>query len=162
MEQTNTGVDAPATRPKFLNVLCILSYIGTGLGVIMGIYHLATAGAAQAGVAMLDSMSSSNNSMSSVPGMDSMMAGAIAAAKYVYVLAGVEIATNLLCLFGVLQMSKLKKMGYYLYVVGQLTAIIVPIVLVGFGGLFGGIMIAMAIFPIAFIIMYGVNLKHMS
>lgn len=158
MEETNTGTAVPATRPQFLNVLCILSYIGTGLGVVMGIYHLATAGAAQASVAMLDSMSAS----STMPGMDSIMAGAAAAAKYAYVLAGVEIVANLLCLFGVLQMAKLKKMGYYLYLVGQLISIILPIVLVGFSGLFGGIMILMAIFPIAFIIMYGLNLKHMS
>jgi hypothetical protein len=159
MEQTNMETAVPAKRPQFLNVLCILSYIGTGIGIIMGIYHLATAGAAQASVEMLDNMA--GDDMSAIPGMESMMDGAIAAAKYAYVLAAVEIVANLMCLFGVMQMWKMKKMGYYVYVLGQLVAIITPIVLVG-GGLFGGIMIVMAIFPIAFIIMYGLNLKHMS
>jgi hypothetical protein len=40
--------------------------------------------------------------------------------------------------------------------------LIVPTALIGFGGAFSGLMIVGAIFPIAFIVMYGVNLKHMS
>jgi hypothetical protein len=165
MEQTNTGAAMPAKRPGFLNVLCILSFIGTGLGIVFGIYKLVTAGQEQEAAAMLSGMSSSMGSnMGDVPGggmMGDMMAGAVAMAKYAYVLAGLMIGTNILCLLGVIQMWKLKKMGYYLYVVGQLAAIIVPLVLVG-GGVMGGIMLLFSVFQIAFIIMYGLNMKHMS
>ncbi|MDF2438569.1 MAG: hypothetical protein K0Q95_2945 [Bacteroidota bacterium] len=159
MEQTNMETAVPAKRPQFLNVLCILSFIGTGIGIIMGVYHLATAGASQEAIAALDSMGGED--MAAIPGMESMMDGAIAAAKYAYVLAALEIVCNLLCLFGVLQMWKLKKMGFYIYLVAQLIAIVAPLILVG-GGLFGGLMLVMAIFPIAFIVMYGLNLKHMQ
>ena len=52
MEQTNPS----PKRPTFLTVLCILSFIGSGLGIIMGIYHLATAGATQTAMEMLSPM----------------------------------------------------------------------------------------------------------
>jgi hypothetical protein len=167
MEQTNNMTAATtAKRPQFLTVLCILTFIGAGFGLLMGLWHLMTAGETQAAAAMLNGMADSASSeMGDMPGMESMnslMDGAMKAAKYAYVLAGVEIVTNLLCLLGAVMMWKQKKTGYFLYVAGQLTAIILPIVLVGFGGIFGGIMILMAIFPIAFIIMYGLNLKHMN
>lgn len=171
MEAMDKPNEAPK-RPGFLNVLCILSFIGTGLGIIMGIYHLATAGATQAAANLLGGMTDTatetlgetggeiGEAMGSAFG--NLMETAILMAKYAYVLAGIEVATNILCLLGVIWMWKLMKKGYYLYVVGQLAAIIAPVVLVGFGGFFGGVMILMAIFPIAFIVMYAANLKHMS
>jgi hypothetical protein len=94
--------------------------------------------------------------------MGDMMDSAIKAAAYALPLAIVEILANALCLFGVIMMWKLKKTGYFMYVFAQLASIVTPIVLIGFGGVFGGIMIIAAIFPIAFIVMYGLNLKHMK
>ena len=58
-------------------------------------------------------------------------------------------------------MWKLKKTGFYIYTVGQLAYVIVPFVMIG-GGLAGLMGIVGAIFPVIFIILYALNLKHMS
>ena len=115
------------TRPAFLTVLCILSYIGCGLSIISSLMTITT-----------------------LTGILSLVAA-------------------LLCLWGVIQMWKLKKMGFYLYLVGEIAPLIISFATIGFAGLFnfaGGVM-AMAvgigfIFSIAFIIMYAVNLKHLN
>lgn len=173
MEQTTT--EGP-TRPGFLKVLCILSFIGTGLGLVMGLfswwtYTAAAAklmegmgdmgaalsdaaaesgveGSADAGAAMGDAM---NQSMAML-GMDP--AKQATSALIVALL-------NIVVFAGEFMMWKLKKTGFYIYTLGQVASIAVPFVIVG--GLMGGAMaIVGSIFAIAFIIMYGLNLKHMS
>jgi hypothetical protein len=55
----------------------------------------------------------------------------------------------------------LKKMGFYLYLIAQILMLIIPFIflptLVAMAGFIVGI-----IFTAAFIIMYAVNLKHLS
>jgi len=60
-------------------------------------------------------------------------------------------------------MWKLKKTGFYIYVIGEIAPVILPFVLFGGFGVLGTMALVMGlIFPIAFIIMYALNLKHMS
>lgn len=81
----------------------------------------------------------------------------------------VSLVAALLCLYGVIQMWNLKKMGFYLYLVGEIVPVIVSVVTIGFASLFsfaGGIFALIAgglglILALAFIIMYALNLKHM-
>ena len=76
----------------------------------------------------------------------------------------------LICLYGVIQMWKLKKKGFYFYLVGEITPIIVSFATIGLAGLFsfaGGIIaiitaLMVTIFPVIFIILYGLNLKHLE
>ena len=66
-----------------------------------------------------------------------------------------------LCLLGALQMWKLKKKGFYFFSVG----VIVPDIVSGsvFGAsIFSGVMFAVFIIPVLFIVFYGLHLKHMS
>jgi len=60
-------------------------------------------------------------------------------------------------LFGALQMWKLKKMGFFIYTGANLVMAILPIVWLGlaFGAMGFGV-------PVVFIVLYGLNLKHMS
>ena len=75
----------------------------------------------------------------------------------------------IICLIGVLMMWKLKKTGYFIYIIGEIAPPVVSLAFAGHSGL-GGLfesfymfsMIIGFLFPIAFIIMYGMNLKHMS
>ncbi len=68
---------------------------------------------------------------------------------------------NIVVLIGVFMMWKLKKTGYYVYTLGQVASVATPFLIVG--SLAGGLMATLgAIFPILFIILYGLNLKHMS
>lgn len=162
MEEVNQNVMVPAKLPGFLKVLCILTYVGAGLGLIGGLYNLAKAPFALEQYEMMQDMTGNMEGMPGGGFMSSMMDGAYQAAMHALSLAITTVVANLLCLFGALMMWKQKKVGFFAYTGGQLLGIIVPIVLVGFSGMFGGIMALGAIFPIAFIIMYALNLKHMS
>jgi hypothetical protein len=74
----------------------------------------------------------------------------------------VSIIGGLLCLGGAILMRKQKKTGFYLYLVGEWAAIIFMTYLIG--GLSGGsLFIAMSLFfPLIFTILYIVNLKHLT
>ncbi len=69
---------------------------------------------------------------------------------------GIGLVLTLIGLVGVIMMWKLKKTGFYVYTGTQLLGIVVPIVMGGEFGLWG------AIFSAVFIVLYGMNLKHMS
>jgi hypothetical protein len=67
-------------------------------------------------------------------------------------------------------MWQMKKTGFYLYLVGELAPLALSFLMLGSigaaSGLAGGAMAAAgaiaAIFPIAFVVMYALNLKHMK
>ena len=140
-------------RPQFLTVLCILSFVGIGIGVISALYSLLTFSST------IEMMNRYGDLMSSSPfgGMvDSLI-------KWGQTLYAIQIVANLVCLAGVLMMWKLKKSGFFIYIVGEIAPAIASFALMGGYGPLGTMaMIMGTIFPIAFIIMYGLNLKYMS
>jgi hypothetical protein len=75
----------------------------------------------------------------------------------------VGIALNILILFGVVLMWKLKKIGFYIYSLLQIVWIVIPLIVGTWVDTYFGFLILPAIIctPI-FITMYGLNLKHMS
>lgn len=101
-ENTNldSGHAATGGRPTFLTVLCILTFIGSGLGVLGGLLGLVGSSAlatfAPAGGGMLWSV--------------------------------VALIAAGLCLFGAIQMWGLKKQGFMLYLAGSGISIIVSII----------------------------------
>jgi hypothetical protein len=159
MEQTNMEAGVPAKRPQFITVLCILTWIGCGIGLIasvMGYFAVQTAGA------MMDVAAASDpeamDMAATMPGMEEAMN----AMKYAGISLAVGILGIILCFAGSMMMWKLKKTGFYLYAVGQIVPLVVSAVLIG-ASAFGGFALVMgAIFPVLFIVLYGLNLKHMN
>ena len=74
----------------------------------------------------------------------------------------ISLLSCILTLTGALLMWMLRKMGYYLYVAGIIVSILGPFAV--FGGGFMGIMAGgiSAFVGILFIILYGVNLRHLT
>lgn len=145
MEQTTTSTEstAAAVRPTFLTVLCILSFIAAGLGIIGYITAISLAGVATAAMSQLEAAA----------GESFNYTGPSAAMTWAYVIVG--FATTLISLWGVIQMWKLKKLGFYLYVAASVISMIMGIIYSGFG-------VMGVIFPILFIVLYGLNLKHLK
>jgi hypothetical protein len=140
MEQTNE-----TTRPAFLTVLCILTWVGSGLGLISGLFGLMSASAFDG-----YGMGSSMESLKMI-----QYAGLIC---------------NVLCIIGSVMMWQMKKVGFFIYLVGELAPLALSFIILGglasaSGAIGGGIAAAAgaitAIFPIAFVVMYAVNLKHL-
>ncbi len=135
-EETTTQQEnvAPANanqRPTFLTVLCILTFIGSGLGVL--------------------------GSLLLVLGMGALLGsfgGVMAGAGTAYAIIGLILSVA--SLFGAIQMWKLKKTGFYIYTAANVVGIVLPV----FFGL--GFSAIGAIIPVLFIVLYGLNLKHMQ
>ena len=126
MEEQN--VQATGQRPVFLSVLCILTFIGSGLGILFNLLGIFGIGAL-------------SNFMSAY-GVEGGETGVL---KLVLMLVFSGAS-----LYGAIMMWSLKKLGFYLYVAAQ-----VLIVAFGFGWL-------ALIFSALFIVLYGLNLKHLQ
>ena len=140
-------------RPTFLTVLCILSFIGNGLGLLQGAMGLLMVGLwSQMFKALNRNGANMRQAQLGVENGFSLM----------------FIVASILCLVGAILMWKLKKSGFILYFLGQCLPVLGTLFL--FGSMFSGpavgsgvmISIFSAIFPIAFVIMYGLNLKYLK
>jgi len=159
-ELLDENIGQKPQRPVFLLVLCILTFTGAGLSLISAIFSVLTMGHMEESyMQMSDAMGRLGTDIG-VNFEDSY--------KWTKISNYANLFGNALCLAGALFMFKLRKIGYYMYIPGQ----IIPIVggylamnsMLG-GGIFAGFgMIAVAfssLFAIAFIIMYGLNFKYM-
>ncbi len=152
-------------RPIFLTVLGILSFIGIGIQIISALFSILS-GSVVSGVA--GGGKSFSEDLNSFEGMDSATLKVNEAFDYVIkmaenatVLGIISIISALVCLLGVIWMWNLKKKGFLVYVIGELAPPIASIILVGF--YFSGFLAAMSfVGPIIMIILYAINLKHMS
>lgn len=140
-------------REPFLTTICILTFVGAGLGLIGSLFSYFALGMLSSVASNIDSDVFNDQLRNSV--MWNWIFGLVA---------------NLLCLTGALLMWNLKKAGFIIYVIGQ----VIPLGMVflirtpgfGGGGLFNSSSLmwqSIAFIPaIAFIAMYAVNLKRMK
>jgi hypothetical protein len=153
-------------RPTFLTVICILSFIGLGWAMLGSLINFALApmmremtGFAQSG--MDDAMNEvSSEAPAMLPLIQKIFGSSMAMMEHIREISLVNLICSAIALFGVIQMWRLKKIGFYFFAGGKIIIIITPLILVG--GLMGGLSLLGAIFPIAFIIMYALNLKAME
>jgi len=158
-------------RPAFVTVLGILGFIGVGWAIVAGVIQM-LAGMAYTAVSggLSDAANKATEGLQNVQGMENVkgMEGlndlADSANKLLAhqtTLGIVSIVAALISLLGIIWMWTLKKKGYYVYIIGEIAPIIATIALAGFSFAGAMAMIGM-IFPILFIILWGLNLKHMS
>lgn len=158
-------------RPDFLKVICILSFIMCGLGLLSGIYNMIqnTPEKMTENIEKLKEIS---------PAMADQLEEQLTAMQestYVQIAPYLNFIYILLSFLGVLMMWKLNKKGFYLYIAGEILPYI-PMIFMGketmamMGTAGGGMaqtigmitIVLMFVFDITFIIMYALNLKHMK
>ncbi len=149
MEETTTTSTEAAKRPVFLTVLCILSFIAAGFAIIGYVTVLTLMGAVSAAASGMEGVSAETSAMMS----EAMSKVPSAGLTWAYIIVG--FVTVLISLFGVIKMWKLQKMGYFLYVGASVASMVMGIIYSGFG-------VMGVIFPILFIVLYGLNLKHLK
>jgi hypothetical protein len=146
-------------RPTFLSVLCILAFIGNGLGILQGLFIWMMSGFyARLFTGLSNSLNTGKSEMRIV---EKVLNGLSWWAISIVI-------GSLICLAGAIIMWRLKKSGYLLYILGQ----ILPLLGVLFfflgaipGPSSGGSMIFVlfsSILPIAFIVMFGLNQKYLK
>ena len=165
---TFTTSDGPVTpaRPQFLSVLCILTWIMCGLTLVSTLWGVFFQPTPEEQYENIEKMREAN------PEMADKMEAAYEAQSNSNQTVGIVLNMIALALsaYGAYMMWQLKRTGFYLYIAGE----IIPYLgfLTGGGSesmlaMMGGpAMMAVAIgamllFDLVFIILYGLNLKHM-
>ena len=169
MENSNDVLDVnsgenrtPEKKPVFLKVLCILTFVGSGLGLLTAVFGLLGSGMSE------ESFRMSQRLLSDSPFDDFMSVDFEEMIRWQRYGALANLVGSILCLTGAFLMWNLKKVGYYLYIPGW----IIPVTVGAIGmqyimsgwlanfGVFG--VVVNVLFAAAFIIMYGVNYKHLK
>ena len=163
-----SAVSSPKKRPDFLTVICILTFIGSGFGIINNVTNYLNADVlTEMGKQAIDQTREKVDSESSGEGKklaDQMMSGASAMMdkkklKQNYLLT---VLSNIMTLAGALLMFRLRKSGYWLYVAGIVVLVATPVVIFGTGNLLSmSITMLFAAIGILFIILYSLQLRHL-
>jgi hypothetical protein len=155
----------PVKRPMFLQVLCILTFVSCGLTFATTIISLLSAGSQKRNFQQFSKLSQQQD----MPEFAEKVAKAAEKTADWTILGNYLSLGNIaLCLVGALLMWRLRKVGFFIYIFGQLLPVIT---LYGIYSVFqdipfmGVFMLITSIFTVlisaAFVVMYGLNLKHM-
>lgn len=152
----------PKELPGMLNVLTILTFIGSALSYISSGYSYFTNNDPDKQIEKLneakEKMSDSGFGAKMIESSIDMVQKSYDN-RYLLLISGLVFTT--FCLIGAMQMRKLKKTGYYYYLIGELA----PIVLMAglFGSSFMGTfaLLFAALIAVIFVILYSTQLKYL-
>lgn len=175
MENYNPAIetaDQQPQRPEFLKVLCILSFIGIGIMLLMSLAGLPKLfQSPEMRMAEMEKMEQIS------PGFMDKMAPLLNDPNYTAKAVSkfaIDLLLQVLSLIGVIQMWKLRKKGFYLYMAGELLPYLSGFIFASqsmavFNALpstiasLAYVVIAIVVLiDLAFIFMYSRNLKYMS
>jgi hypothetical protein len=155
-------LEEPRKLPSTLNVVSILTFIGCVYIGCTQIYSFFTAQKSYDRLlAAQDKLDNMPEFMKKFAGPEMLEVTRLTMENRVPILLLTLVGIGL-CLYGAIMMRRLKKLGFYVYVIGELLPIVTAYLFAGLGllGAFGAFF---AIFiPIVFIIMYGTQLKYLS
>lgn len=148
--------------PSLLNVLTILTMVGCAFELIFGTLNVVNG---RKNLDKLEELQSSGQ-LDNAPAFMKKFAGpeALENARLAYEnripLFVMMLAGMALCLYGALQMRKLQKNGYFMWLIGELLPTAGSIILIGMG--FVGNAGWMLAFPLIFIILYSTQIKYLK
>ncbi|HXB95537.1 MAG TPA: hypothetical protein VNU70_10275, partial [Puia sp.] len=144
-----------------LNVLTILTYIGCGIGFLFSLYGFVNA------QATYDNMVKMQDKLDEMPGFVRRMMGPDPVGMSLKLLENrtpiflLNIVAYLLCLYGAIQMRRLKKTGYSIYVLGQIVPFVTTFIFIGSMPM--GVSTTFAVLLVLlFLILYATQLKYMK
>jgi len=149
-------------RPTFLLVLCILTFVGSGWGVLGGLISFMNDPQEDIRSAQAD-MSLEFDEISDQP-MGTFLIDtfdyAVAYADNFYMVNGVNILLAVLSLLGAFMMFNMRKPGYYLYVLANIAMAFAPYLII-INSISTAQVVGYTLLSVLFIVLYGLNLKHM-
>jgi hypothetical protein len=147
--------------PDRLNVLTILTLIACSFGLLVSIWGFSHAKRSY------DDMLNMQSQIEDAPAFVQKLAGpdAVEIARRTYVnrvpILLVTLAGLACCTIGAIQMRKLKKMGFSMYVVGELLPVVSAIALTGAASLSGWSFSIGVVISAVFIILYATQRKYL-
>lgn len=161
----------PPQRPVFLKVLCILTFIGSGYGIINSAITYFKADDIsrifiEAKAKVNDDIAKHKNAGKPEKTflINNIMntASAISTPDNLRKTSIANIIVVIFCLTGAILMWKLNRIGFYLYIVGTIIGVAVPFYLFGNNFITTLATGAASFIGILFIIFYAMNLKNMK
>jgi hypothetical protein len=167
MTDTNTKPDQlnwvePKKLPDMLNVLTILTFIGSGLAVLISLYGFVKA------PQTYSEMVKMQDKMDQVPAFVKKMMGADPVGAALKALDNrtplllLSLVAYGLCIYGAIQMRNYKKIGFSIYVLGELLPLVTSALFLGTASLSGTGVIFSLLLSLVFIILYATQLKNLS
>jgi hypothetical protein len=161
---TTNPFEIETNKPSsFLNVLTILSIIGSIFSLLQAVFAFFTADKNYQSMKKTMSSPELDNAPGFVKGMFNektlMMAEKMADNKLPILITGVIGAV--ICLWGAIEMRKLKKQGYTLWMIGEMLPIVTVSIFIG-AAAFSGLALIGYLFPLVFIILYTVYRKELK
>lgn len=168
--QFNNDLSATPARPQFLTVLCILTWVMCGIMLILSLFGMVSKPSAEVQKEQIEQIRQFNPD--AAVKMEEALAEQGGGSQIISVI--LSLLACALSGYGAYMMWNLKKTGFYLYIVGEFLPYLGMLVggaaglsaLSAMGGgaqMAGAIVIGlMVIVDIVFIVLYGLNLKHMN
>ncbi len=162
-EETTSTKGNSSLRPLFLTILCVITFIGSIIGIIVNVRGYVNASSEVENITSGRAKTQLKNLFN--PGSTStdelVRIGNLNVENYEKFSIGC-IASYILCLVGTVLIFKLKRTGFYSFTLGTFFNLLTHFLL--FGDKFGsmGISIVAAIGGLVFVIFYGLNLKYME
>jgi hypothetical protein len=147
--------------PSTLNILTILTFIGSGLGLLY-VAFLPALTRFMLGVLEKASNSDQELSATQLAEMERGKSALEMTQANIVPLMLTGFVGLALCIWGAILMRKLKKDGYWIYVAGEILPVIVSLILLGtaqFNGVFS-VIFAIGI-PVVFVILYTMQRKYL-
>ena len=157
--QPGSFLEEPKKMPEMINVLSILTFIGSGLGIIGAFWTFAKARASY------EALSSVN--LDQLPDWAKRISGsdpletARKALENRFPILILSLLSCGLCIYGAIQMRQLKKSGFTIYAIGELLPVIITIIFIGSGATGIGAIFGYCIY-ILFIVLYASQLKYLK
>ena len=168
--ESQPQVGAPKRRSDFLTVLCVLSFLGSGFGIVNSLTNYANADVlSEIGrEAIVQTREKVDEEVESGKGKkiaEKMISGASAMLdpeklKQNYLLG---LISNLITLGGAIMMFRLRKIGFWMYIAGTMVLVATPLIIFGVSNLLGlGITFGFGVVGLLFIVLYSINLKQLQ
>lgn len=153
----------PKPRPALLTVLCVLTFIGSGLSLMGNLMSMFISPFMDFfDPSMFDEAFSHLGNNPGDKLVEEMLNIAILAMDNIVTISLLKFIFSALSIVGAIYMFKLKKLGFYLYIAAQVGFLAIGPIILGWN-LFVSISIFFSgFFSILFIALYAINLKHMS
>ncbi len=163
METTNSS----KSRPTFLTVVCIISYVLLGWSILNGLTGAIFGRLTSAVEPFMKKIIEQDVHLGDVPvGVRNLVEDsfevAYKAMEHATTISLLNLLLAVIALFGVILMWQLKKTGFYLYTGSKIFILLIPPIFLGYNFITFIILTSSGLFALVFIILFAVNLKHMS
>jgi hypothetical protein len=149
--------------PEMINVLTILTFVGCAVFALFSLYGFVNAQKSyDTLVQMQDKLDNAPDFVKKLTGPNAVENARKAWDNRLPILL-LSLAGYVLCTYGAMQMRALKKLGFSIYLIGELVLPLVStVIFLGFGSVSGFAAAFGLLFPVLFIILYATQLKKLA